>query len=332
MTTVPIHTFNDDQLAFAELAAKAFATVEDHVETPPGLAELRASLAELALPVLAVPEQLGGGGMTELDVVLIIEEAGYADVPPAVAETLGAVAPMLARYGSEALRERWLSSFAQGESLGTTWCPESGPGGRPGADVALVELGGQVHAVEVAGLPAGPVAEAQLAAASTGVLNEPAAAVPELRARGVWVTATLLNGVARRLLELSLEHARTREQFGSPIGSFQAVRHMLADVAVALESARPTAWQTARALAAEEADAGVLARAAKSLANRAGGLANDHGLQVHGGIGFTLEHPVHRWLLHGHELESRWGSAASHEAALGRFALECDSLLATFAP
>jgi alkylation response protein AidB-like acyl-CoA dehydrogenase len=146
------------------------------------------------------------------------------------------------------------------------------------------------------------------------------------------VAAALLNGVSRRMLELSLDHARTREQFGVAIGSFQAVKHMLAKMAARIESARPTAWSAARALATDDPGSGLIASAAKAIAGRAGALANDHALQVHGAIGFTREHPLHRWLLFGHELESRWGSPAQHHAALAAAALTGGSLMNRFLP
>ncbi|XVQ11044.1 acyl-CoA dehydrogenase family protein [Spirillospora sp. CA-255316] len=330
MTTV-IDAFSDEQIEFARLAAKSFAGVGADAE-PAGL---RAELAQLGLPLLAVPEEFGGGGMTEADVVLIVEEAGYADVPVPIAETVGVVAPMVARFGSSEQRERWLPALAGGDGLATTVCPSGGLGTRRGADLALVEHEGRVHLVEIAALGAEAAtmrAGEMVAAAAGSALDDPGASVEEFHTRSAWVTAALLNGVGRRLLELSLEQARTREQFGVPIGSFQAVRHMLADMAAAVESARPTAWSAARALAADDPESGLAAGVAKAVASQAGALVNDHALQVHGGIGFTMEHPLHRWLLYGHELQSRWGSASEHQAALGRSALGRDSLVETFVP
>lgn len=332
-----IDAFSDEQTEFARLAARAFASLAGGAAAPgeADVAAARATFAEIGLPLLAVPEESGGAGMTETDVVLIIEEAGYADVPVPIAETVGVVAPMVARYGTAEQRERWLPALAAGGSLGATMCPSAGTGTRRGAGLVLVEYEGRVWLSEAGAPVTDGVARAgtEASAAWAGsALGEPGASVPELRTRGAWVTAALLGGVARRLLELSVEQARTREQFGVPIGSFQAVKHMLADMAAALESARPTAWRAARALAAEDPGSGLAAAVAKAVASRAGALANDHALQIHGGMGFTREHPLHRWLLYGHELQSRWGSAATHQAALGRFATGDVSLVETFIP
>jgi alkylation response protein AidB-like acyl-CoA dehydrogenase len=296
--------FSEEQLEFADLAAKVFAG-------PTTAAEL----AEIGLPLMAVPEDLGGLGLDESDIVLVLEEAGYADVPLAIAETIGVVAPMLAKYSSGEQRERWLSALANGDSLGTTVCPKTGVGSRQGADLTLVERGDRVYVV------AGDE-ESELAGAP----------VAELRARAAWVSAAQLNGVSRRLLDLSVEYAREREQFGVAIGSFQAVKHKLAEMASGVESARPTAWSAARALSSGDPGSGVAAGVAKTIAGHAGALANDHALQIHGATGFTQEHPVHRWLLYGHELESRWGTAGEHSAALGESALAGGSLVERFVP
>lgn len=323
MTTV-IDAFTQEQLEFAELAGKVFAAFSPAASSPadPELAGMRIALAELGLPLLAVPDVAGGGGLDELDVVLIIEEAGYADVPVPIAETVGVVAPMLAMYGSPEQCDRWLPALAAGTSLGTTRCPENGWGSRRGADLALVEHEGRVHVVDLA----------ETAPSSDSALRQPEASLAELHARSAWVTAALLNGVSRRLLDLSIEYAQTREQFGVPVGSFQAVKHLLAETAAAIEAARPTAWSAARAFSSGDPSGSLAASVAKVLAGEGGRLANDHALQVHGGIGFTREHPVHGWLLYGHELESRWGGAEAHQATLGRFALGCESLVTTFMP
>lgn len=330
------HVFNADQIEFAGLAAKAFAGLPGG-DGGSEVAATRAALAELGLPLLGVPEDAGGAGMTELDLVLILEEAGYADVRVAIAETVGVVAPLLARHGTPEQRNTWFPALAQGTALGTGYCPVRGLGSRTGADIALAEHDGRVLLLdlrEVTGAPP-PVADlvgSSLASPLGGEDRDPEPLVRELAGRGAWVAAAVLNGITRRLLDLSLDHVRIREQFGVPIGTFQAVRHMLAEVASALEFARAPAWTAARCLAEDAPGTELATHVAKATAARAGALANDHALQVHGGIGFTKEHELHRWLLHGHELEGRWGTATTHESALGRVGLHCDSLVTEFLP
>ncbi|MDT5274635.1 MAG: hypothetical protein QOG95_1567, partial [Mycobacterium sp.] len=124
-------------------------------------------------------------------------------------------------------------------------------------------------------------------------------------------------GAAARLLDMTVSYAKQREQFGAPIGSFQAVKHHCADMAVAVEAGRASLW--AAALALDTAPAAARSRAAsaaaaytKSAAARVAGTA----LQVHGGIGFTWEHDLHLFLRRIKVDEAFNGSVAEHRAAL----------------
>jgi alkylation response protein AidB-like acyl-CoA dehydrogenase len=124
-------------------------------------------------------------------------------------------------------------------------------------------------------------------------------------------------GAATRLLDMTVSYAGQREQFGAPIGSFQAVKHHCADMAVAVEAGRATLW--AAALALDTASAAARSRAAsaaaaytKSAAAKVAGTA----LQVHGGIGFTWEHDLHLFLRRIKVDEAFNGSVAEHRAAL----------------
>ena len=102
-------------------------------------------------------------------------------------------------------------------------------------------------------------------------------------------------GVAQRALELGIEHARTRMQFGKPIGQYQAVSHQLADTYTDVELARSLAYWAAWCVAQHDEQAPVAAAAAKAFATEAAVAACERSIQVHGGIGFTWEHPLHRY-------------------------------------
>jgi alkylation response protein AidB-like acyl-CoA dehydrogenase len=124
-------------------------------------------------------------------------------------------------------------------------------------------------------------------------------------------------GAAARLLDMTVSYAGQREQFGAPIGSFQAVKHHCADMAVAVEAGRATLWAAALALdtapaAARSRAASAAAAYAKSAAAKVAGTA----LQVHGGIGFTWEHDLHLFLRRIKVDEAFNGSVAEHRAAL----------------
>lgn len=116
---------------------------------------------------------------------------------------------------------------------------------------------------------------------------------------------------AQATLDLALSHARSRRQFGTPIGSFQAVRHRLADTLVALSMA------DAATVAAATTRSPVAAAAAKALAGRAAAVAGRNCLQVLGGIGFTLEHEFHRYFRRGLVLDRLLGDQKSIERELG---------------
>jgi alkylation response protein AidB-like acyl-CoA dehydrogenase len=102
-------------------------------------------------------------------------------------------------------------------------------------------------------------------------------------------------GVAQRALDLGIEHAKTRLQFGKPIGTYQAVSHQLADTYTDVELARSLAYWAAWCVAEDDEQAAIAAAAAKAFATEAAVAACERSIQVHGGIGFTWEHPLHRF-------------------------------------
>ena len=131
-----------------------------------------------------------------------------------------------------------------------------------------------------------------------------------------------LLGAGRALLEASVRHASVRAQFGRPVGAFQAVKHKLADAAIALEFARPLLDAAAAALADGSATCGRDVSAAKVACADAASLAARAALQVHGAIGYTAEHDLSLWLTKVRALVAAWGSQAEHRervmAALAR--------------
>jgi alkylation response protein AidB-like acyl-CoA dehydrogenase len=102
-------------------------------------------------------------------------------------------------------------------------------------------------------------------------------------------------GIAQRALDLGIEHAKTRVQFGKPIGTYQAVSHQLSDTYTDVELARSLAYWAAWCVANDDEQAPVAAAAAKAFATEAAVVACERSIQVHGGTGFTWEHPLHRF-------------------------------------
>jgi hypothetical protein len=138
------------------------------------------------------------------------------------------------------------------------------------------------------------------------------AAVARAFELGTLACSAQLLGAGRALLEASVRHASTRAQFGRPVGSFQAVKHQLADVAIGLEFAGPLLDAAAAALAEGSATAARDVSAAKVACADAAARAARAALQVHGAIGYTAEHDLSLWLTKVRALVPAWGSQAEH--------------------
>lgn len=123
---------------------------------------------------------------------------------------------------------------------------------------------------------------------------------------GVLVCSAQLLGLGRAMLEMTAAHARVRTQFGKPIGSFQAVKHQLANVLIGLELARPLVFGGAVTMSTRDVSA------AKVAVGDAAWQAARTALQVHGAIGYTAEHPLSRFLLQARALRTAWGSPSLH--------------------
>jgi alkylation response protein AidB-like acyl-CoA dehydrogenase len=172
--------------------------------------------------------------------------------------------------------------------------------------------------------PTLPIATVTLAGVEVGddaVLLEPgdpAAARAIERALEQSVTAMALSTTAtcRRIFEMTLDYAKDREQFGRPIGSFQALKHRLADLYLAVERASALAYFAALTIAEDDHRRAVAASMAKAAAGECQRLVVRDGLQLHGGIGFTWEHDLHLFLKRAKAGDLLFGTAAAHRARL----------------
>ncbi|MDX1511537.1 MAG: acyl-CoA dehydrogenase [Nitriliruptorales bacterium] len=134
--------------------------------------------------------------------------------------------------------------------------------------------------------------------------------------RGATLYALDLLGAAQAMLDVGTEYAKVREQFGQPIGSFQAIKHRLADALVDVEGMRSAAWYAAWAVGAGAEDASIAASVAKSWCSDAGPRVMDAVLQVLGGIGFTWEHDLHYYLKRAHLSARTFGTGRFHRDRL----------------
>ncbi|MEU2348751.1 acyl-CoA dehydrogenase family protein [Modestobacter sp. NPDC049651] len=281
------------------------------------------AIADSGLLGALVGEDADGLGLGADDLALLTEEAGHLLVRGPLVETAWMAVPALAAVGAPAADT--LAAVLAGEVLAsavddTLRGPDLGAAG-------LVVVPGEDGDRLVDGAALGPLEPA--AAADPGARLErapdlaraPGAPVPRTGVGALTLGrlggAAYLLGVTRWLLETTVAHATARTQFGAPIGSFQAVRHGLADVHVELEFARSAVWAAAGELEAGAATGRTAVLAAAVQARRAFALADRHCLQVHGGLGFTWEHPLHRHLKAGQTVAARFGRGRDLAAALG---------------
>ena len=148
------------------------------------------------------------------------------------------------------------------------------------------------------------------------------AADERLRTRALAALAAEAVGVGSRALELAVEHARTREQFGRPIGVYQAVSHKLADTYVETELARSLAYWAAWCVAEGDAQTELAVAAAKAYCSDAAVAACERSIQVHGGIGFTWEHVLHRYYERALWIQAHGGYARTHRAIVAAALLD----------
>ena len=293
-------------------AARAWAAGEHG----PGR-ELWRALAGTGLVALAVPEEQEGGlGFRTPELASAYVELGRAGVPGPVAET----AAVAAGLGAAGAPGPWLTPTLAGDAMLTVTDP-AGDGHALDAhctDAAFFLSGDVLQLAVPEGEPRPSLDPVRHLVRCAPVEPVPAD-TGRLYALAVLLTAAQALGAGRALLEGSTEHAAQRTQFGRPIGSFQAVKHQLATVAVALEFAEPLLYGAAAGLAADEPGGGAAARdlpAAKAACCDAAYLAARTALQVHGALGYTDEYDLTLHLRKARALRNAWGSPAACRAAV----------------
>lgn len=273
-------------------------------------------LAEAGVFALAVPEAYEGLGPLPVELAAAFVELGRHAVPGPVVETV-AVAALLDRLGGAVAKE-WLPRIAAGQAVVTLTMPEGGPYAldADAADAVFVVEGDQLALATAYG-PVRPSLDPARRLFRPAAGGEPVATGPAVRAaaahaagRAAFVTAAQALGVGSALLWRTVEYVKQRRQFGAAIGSFQAVKHRLADTAIALEFARPLLYgaavtQSATDIAAAKAACGEAAYAAARAA-----------LQLHGAIGYTAEYDLSLWITKARALRTAWGSPSACRAAV----------------
>jgi alkylation response protein AidB-like acyl-CoA dehydrogenase len=278
-------------------------------DTAPGR-KVWATLADLGVTALAVPEDQDGIGAHPVDLVVALERLGRWCVPGPVAESI-AVAPVLLDGDDRS------TALASGELIATVAVPGVAPRAVDAAFAGLILIGDGVQVHEGVAGEAHRSVDPSRTLSDISSTGEPwTADVDRAVEFGSLATAALLIGAGQALLDASVEYAKQRSQFGRIIGSYQAIKHKLADVHIALELARPLVYGAALSLADAAPETARDVSAAKVAASDAGLLAARSALQTHGAIGFTTEHDLSLWLLRVQALRAAWGDPAAHRRRL----------------
>ncbi|OLF18982.1 acyl-CoA dehydrogenase family protein [Actinophytocola xanthii] len=331
----------DDQLALRDTVRRMLADARG---------ELWEQLVGVGVPALSVPEEYGGLGAGLAEVHVVHRELGRALVAvPALSSVLASAA--LLATGDDAACRRLLPAVVAGETVALAW---SGPDGRwDGCGTARRDGDGWCLDGEAAYVLDGATAATLLVVARTddgpalflvdpavvrttptpamdqtrglasatfaGTPAEPLCPVDLARVRDVACVALAaeLAGTAARCLELTVEYTGRRTQFGRPIGSFQALKHRMADMHVLVETAESAALAAALA---EPSELPLLAAVAKAHCAEAASEVAGEMIQLHGGIAITWEHDAHRYLKRAHAGAHLFGAPATHVDRMARLA------------
>lgn len=334
-------TFEEQQLAFRD-AIRKFLMVEAAPEmlreiwetTQTGRStELRAKLADQGLTALSVPEDFGGIGLGDLDWVLVQQELGYFAIPDSLAATAYLGVYLLNHLPADvALKREWLPRIAAGKArvaVGHPVNPFVADAGN--ADLLLLWHDDEIHALRQDQVKTTLNASIDQSRRLYTVSWTPSESTRVCKAAigrtlwagtidraGVAIAAQLL-GLAQRMLDLGVDHAAQRKQFGKPVGSFQAVKHHMADVAVKIEFAEPVVHRAAYALAKDDPRAPVYVSQARLAAGEAALLAARKSIQVHGAMGYTWEADLQMFMKRAWALDATWGDRKYHKTRVANY-------------
>jgi alkylation response protein AidB-like acyl-CoA dehydrogenase len=273
---------------------------------------------QIGVAALAIPEEHGGAGFSLLETMVVLEELGRSLAPsPLLASVLAAEA--LRAGGTDEARERLLPRIAAGE-VAAFAVP-----GEPAlhADrAAILVVAGDVLVEAPAGAAEWlPSMDQTLRLGSVSAVNgTPIGDAGPARARAELVgavgVAALSAGLAARALELTVAYTKERVQFGRPIGSFQALKHRMADLLVLVEMSRSASRAASYAVSTGAPDADRLAHVAKSYCSDALTRVAAETVQLHGGIAITWEHDAQLVFKRAHALAQLFGAPHRHRATL----------------
>jgi alkylation response protein AidB-like acyl-CoA dehydrogenase len=336
-------TFTPDQLEFRkamcnylmkeatpELARELWVT--ESGRSP----DMWAKLVNQGLTGLSVPEEYGGLGCNDVDWILLAQDLGYYAVPESLLATAYVAVGLLNALPADApARANWLPGIVDGSvriAVGHPLDPLVADAHV--ATMLLLYHEGEVHAVpadrvrltanasidpirRLSRVEWEPAADTRIADAAAGVRLWRDAVN-----RSALACAAQMLGLTQRMLDLSIDYTAQRKQFGKPIGSFQAVKHHLANIAVKAEFARPVAYRAAYALAHGLPQRDAHVSHAKLAAGEAAWLAAKNGIQVHGAMGYTWELDLQMFMKRAWALDASWGDRGFHKQRVADLVLD----------
>ncbi|HZC65929.1 MAG TPA: acyl-CoA dehydrogenase family protein [Candidatus Dormibacteraeota bacterium] len=317
--------------------------------------QLWAKLADQGYTGIIFSEEFGGVALGKVELMLLMEEAGRALLPGPFFSTVVLAGSVIDAVASSLFKKKYLASICEGRARATVAILESSASWNINdvqlvassnkltgeklfvsdaavADFILVVAKNDVYAVDrnAPGLTITPMRAMDLTRKLYAVefkntpaeLIGPTTNLPSAFAVASAALAAELVGGMQRTLDITVEYAKTRKQFGKPIGMFQAVQHQCADMYLETESARSAVYYAGWALEENAPDACAAVSIAKMYASDAGRTVGNRGIQIHGGMGFTWENDVHLYYRRAKANESAFGDATFHRERLAQLLID----------
>jgi alkylation response protein AidB-like acyl-CoA dehydrogenase len=276
------------------------------------------AMRELGWPGIAISEEYGGEGLGVVELVILLEELGYFCAPAPFISNAYAGA-LIEAGGSDEQKSRWLPGIASGEARGAAEIacdPEPIVGAAGGAAILVLADGAGAKLVEPGEAEMERIDMIDTSRAYYRARAEGGDPLPgdvsHARRVGQVAAAAELVGIAQGALDMAVAYAKERQQFGRPIGAYQAVSHRLADMLWEVEEARSLTYYAAWAAGAAPEQLQLASSMAKARASDAATSVTHNAIQVLGGIGFTWEHDIHFFLKRARLMAQMMGSAKTH--------------------
>jgi alkylation response protein AidB-like acyl-CoA dehydrogenase len=322
------------ELAFSEEQQELAATVRSLLTKRADSAAVRAAMVsetgydvglwqtlceQIGVAALAIPEAYDGAGFSLLESMIVLEEVGRSLAPSPLLSSLVTAQALLAG-GTDEARQRLLPRIAAGEVASFAV---------PGEPALLADQAAVLVAATDDGLVELPAGSAEwlpsmdqtirlgaVTVSDTIPIGDADAARTRAELVGAVGVAALSTGLAARALEMTVAHSKERVQFGRPIGSFQALKHRMADLLVLVEMSRSASWAASYALSTNARNAEQLAHVAKSYCSDALSKIAAETVQLHGGIAITWEHDAQLVFKRAHALSQLFGAPHTHRALI----------------